>query len=807
MLGRGERSVACRRWATVVISVASVLLFLGGSVLADGLPLGHGQPASTDAVHQDAPVSTGARDLTDGIAWPPSLPSDPLVSTACTVTFGAVFTLLGGCAELSPSEASASLGPSAAVAASNIRTTLYNYLNITAASAANLNATFQELLSYYESRAEAIVPDLLNYSTWNNTIADYVGIYSGLVPSLEGIELAIAEQEYQDWNATVASWNLAFGPSGAYNSVQEGFMADQSGIVSNIVVNGQTLGLTRPWSTWVMPSFLGDTGPGNNTFYMNLVDGGTVIQPDFGNLSENGNFSIDDLNTGGSYYVPKVSYDNWVTDTVPVVSTMDHIGQFDLLKVVCNSGCDYLDTGELYVSGGYVFQNISSPNIDEGVPQLRLFQSGEAYQHYLIPYIGNQVCLGTDTAIPACVGPAVPSVGNITPIGTGAGSVPEDAHALTGFGYNAQALLNDTLLMAHDYWLTLRAITDEGRLNIPADCAIPTPSEAFPVSTDYSNYQLSPNTVEAIYLSYLDAVAREYGTAFTNYATFCGDPGLGFGFNWTASWNLMLNITASLYIANASTPLYLNGTADPTASFSNVASWAEYNVDPTILYPAEYELRIPVGKIVPIPVNNPIIAVLVNDPANLGYGTGVAKPYWGVPTYASLLGNGNYSLVSGAISSTRSGFPVADADALEINSCYLNGVEQSTCNISVTYFDNFTYGNVHSILPPPSPLTGGGLGALGSSCGFSALNQWYDGWAGYIGSAVAVAFSYFGNALGSIPIIGGGLADIVDGLGCILAWIVVILLFSLFVYVAARVCVGIYQGFRGKHTSRGENVS
>src|SRR4029077_2008914 len=146
-------------------------------------------------------------------------------------------------------------------------------------------------------------------------------------------------------------------------------------------------------------------------------------------------------------------------------------------------------------------------------------------------------------------------------------------------------------------------------------------------------------------------------------------------------------------------------------------------------------------------------------------------------------------------------------DAIMIASCVLNGIPQNPCDISVTYFDNFTFGLVHAVVPPSSANLFPPIGGLGSSCGFSSLDQWYDGWAGYFGSAIATVFSNAANAVSGIPVVGGGLAYLISGIGCVLAWIAVILIVALFVYIAARVGFGIYRGVRGQRQSRPENVS
>jgi hypothetical protein len=810
--------VAWRRrqllWATVVLSVASALLFLGGAVLSDGVALGSGTsgPKST----APAAVAPALHATPAGWNWG-NFNSIPIPQgLACFATFagGVAQILLFGPACLNPS--GPNLGAinlaNAHVAAENIITTLSNYLNITNAETANLNATFQELMGYYSDRAEAIVPYFLNDTTWNNTIADLIAVDSGLVPSIEGVETAIAHQQYQDWNATAASWDAAFGPGAPFSGTSASFEQVTTndypfdGPSVPIALNGYDVNVSAPWELWTFQPL---DGTGGNPIYFNMAPGGTIVTTGvYGAVTA----TVDDLTQGFSFAVPTVTTAAWQNQTVPIESTVHHIGQFDLLKVTCSATCNnYVET-----SGAYAFMNVSSAlyqpvnlGANQMVPQLFSWVNGPYVT--IVPRYTTSTCISfaPSPLVGSCYTWTSPTEGNSTTPGGGPGAVVAGNKSLSGFATTAQSLVNSTLTLAYDYWLTLRAITENGTYNIPANCAIPTPSDAFPEATDFANYKLDANNLEAAYLAYLNAVAREYGEVFTNQVGFCQDPNLGFSFNWTGSWKLSLNITASVYIANGTTPLYLNGTADPTAAYANVGSWPVYNIQPALLYPFEYQMDVPLNAVFPVPINDPIAGVLVNYPGNLYYGQTGFTPKWGVPTYVTLSGNGPYENISGTITNIASGRSPTQGDAIEITSCVLNGITpENPCDISVTYFSYFSVGLVHAILPPvPYPSGGGGLGALGSNCGFSALNQFYDGWAGYIGSAVAGGFSYFGNALSGIPIIGGGLAYIVDGLGCIVAWIIVILLFVLFIYIAARVLVAVYRGVRGSGRSKSENVS
>ena len=309
--------------------------------------------------------------------------------------------------------------------------------------------------------------------------------------------------------------------------------------------------------------------------------------------------------------------------------------------------------------------------------------------------------------------------------------------------------------------------------------------------------------------------AVPFGNATIAGLTFCGIPALSLEFKWQASWGLRMNITASIFLTGlvngTSTPVWPNGTADPGSSYFNPASWPVQHVSPTLLFPYEYQINIPVGLVWPVPINDPLAAIEVNYSGNAYYGNSVFAPAWGIPSYLQLYGFGNYILISGSISSVPSGTGVTKGDAIDVTSCILNNVSQNPCVVQVNYFNNFTYGHVVGLngsISPPNPITGGGGGGLGGpSCGFNSLNQFYDAWAGNIGSAVAGAFAHFGNAVGNIPIIGGGLASIINGLGCIIAWVIIILIFALFAYIAVKVVVSMYRGAKGSRSAKSDNVS
>jgi hypothetical protein len=826
-------------WLTAVLAVVSALLFVGGAVIGSiDWVTSAGSGSST------SPAAGSAADSRFQLAQSCEIqyvdPGAPCLSPGqLTQGIDCAAAFVGGLVEIAvygpgclggSGAGQGSVGASAAVAAQNIVTTLNNYLNITNAAAANDNATFQELLSYYENRAEAIVPYFLNATAWNQTIYDLVAVDSGLVPSLEGVETAIAEQQYQDWNGSAGSWNAAFGTGAPYDGVTTYWLGGQGPALTagvGFLKNGQDAVVGGPYE---MQSVEPGRGGANGTFF-NLEPGGTVLNANIYNASGSASFSnytVYDLTQGTHFYVPLVSYDEWRAGTYPILSTIHDIGQFDLLKIVCNANCTSatFPAGTYETIGAYLFHNVTHPPLttfgayaytSTGVPQLEIINTavsnvgGAAIR--TVPTNNLYDCISAGAFISdGCETSTFPTGGSSRTSSTGPGSVVAGNATLTQFPQTAQSLVNNTMTLAYDYWLTLRAVTQDGHYAIPAECSIPTPSDAFPAATNFVNYQLSGGNIEIVYLAYLNAVAREYGQVFTNQVGFCGDPNLGFAFNWTSAWHLTLNVTASFYlygnVNGTGGPLNLNGTAATGTTYADVASWPAYQVDPALVYPYEYTQFVPLNTRFPIPVNNPMVAVLVDYPGNLEYGNPFFSPTWGVPTYLSLTGTGNYTDVNGTPSDTATGAPPQDGDAIVISSCVLNGIPQNPCEISDTYFASFAFGIVHSIIPPPYPTPGtGGLGALGNNCGFSALNQWYDGWAGYIGSAVGNAFYYLGSAANGIPIIGGGLSFIINGIGCILAWALVILIFAVFVYIAAWVAIGIYRSFRGRRRAPSGNVS
>jgi hypothetical protein len=574
------------------------------------------------------------------------------------------------------------------------------------------------------------------------------------------------------------------------------------------------------WTAGGSPAF-GAHG-GANTTYFNLAPGGFIMNANFYNQSKNiaeGNWTVYDLTRGTQFNVPYVNFNQTISGQIPINVTREtvnnSIGQFDFLKLQCNNPgtCNSLNlAAEVETSGAYALRNRSvgmpsqapfSAIINTFVPEQTLFNAtpvnyADGYNAQIYQYapavegtaanplspLPESVC-GLQTIVTTSPWPCSTSnastTGDSKAPSSGPGSVIGGNYSLYGFAQTAQSLVNNTMTMAYDYWLTLRAITLNGSYAIPADCAIPTPSDAFPAATDYANYHLSANNVEAVYLAYLNAIAREYGQVFSSSVGFCSDPNLGFSFNWTQSWNLRLNITASVYIAGnlngTNVPLNLNGTAAVGTTYNDSASWPVYNVQPTLLYPYEYQANIPLNVSYPIPVNNPLIGVLVDYKNNVGYGSPAFTPAWGVPTYVSLVGNGNYTNISGTLTNIPSGGSVSKGDAIVITGCVLNGIPQNPCPISTTYFNSFAIGLIHATLPiiPVPGGFGGGIFALGNAvCGTGALNQVWDQWAGYIVSGVASLFIYIGNGLNAIPVVGGALGGIMDAIGCLIGWIVLI---------------------------------
>ena len=202
-----------RRWPTVVLAVAFVVLFLASAfgaagiikIQAGGTAVNPVTAAPENGSSLQGPSShlsaadcgwcSGAAQVTCQIQW-----------TLGTVATLGVYALIGPGCDYSSSSADVTLTNliNSEIAANNTAISSGDFLNITNAEVANLNATSQELLSYFESRSESIVPYFLNTS-WSSTVYDQIAIDSGLVPAIEGMELAFAHQQFQDWNATAAT--------------------------------------------------------------------------------------------------------------------------------------------------------------------------------------------------------------------------------------------------------------------------------------------------------------------------------------------------------------------------------------------------------------------------------------------------------------------------------------------------------------------------------------------------------------------------------------------------------------------------
>ncbi len=852
-----------RRWSTVVLSVASALLFLGGSVLMNGLVLSSGPLARSPAIQSPAQSPNPSAGAHQPTLWNGGVTPQDVVAAAdppdfCTLPYGVVSlgTLALYCYAYQQGVRDV-IGPNAQTTAQDIEIALYNYLNITAAETANWNATSQELLSYFTDRAESIVPYFLG-KPWSNVTADEIASYSGLAQATEGVVSAVMEQYWQDWNATLWSFQNAYGKNaefcnGCGGIGQSEFLATDwngaGGSATDILEAGNqatgTFTITPPYEIWsAVPYTLYHSGSwGGAPYYMNLEPNGNIFVGDIYNQSAGvyGNWTIHDLTSGLNYTVPHVNYVNFVNDTLPTVQVTDSIAPFDLLEVTCDSNCTNSHQNPLLTSGAYVFEsalapaNVSSPSfhqfenswVDSGtafifVNQYFPYGFASSWVTHMVPDSIAGTCIAENTPLisgpGACSTPAVPDGGFATQISnSGPGQAIGGPNTLYSYAHTFQNVINNSLTLAHAYFDVLSAVTNDSEFAIPADCTIPPPTAAFPAATDPSNYALDVNDTTALYVGYLDSVARVFNSTFSEGSGFCGDPNLAFGVHWNTTFRPYLNITASVYLGSPSGPLNPNGTNDTGAVYSTPGTWPVRNIDPAFLYPYLFQMNVPVGTVYAIPANDPIAAMLTDYPGNVLYGTNTSGLKWGIPTYLSLSGYGNFIQISGYSSNRNSGHPLASGDAIYISTCYRGAVlEGSYCPITVTYYNNFTYGIVHAFLYPtcaqvgdcPGP-GGGGVGGLGSinDCGFGALNAWYDSWAGYIGSAVAGGFGHLAAGASGIPIIGGGLSFIIKGIGCLLAWIIVILLFALFAYVAVKVGGSIYRSARGRQKAPKENVS
>lgn len=717
---------------------------------------------------------------------------------------------------------------------------LYNYLNQTASTAAIMNATVQELVSYYADRAEAVVPYFLN-QTWSNVVYDKIATYSGLVEALQGMKSAIAEQEYQDWNATLNSYQGLFGPGEIYAGSGYDLMAantlDTPSTGNLLIPYNQprsSWGVTQPWEIWSGAPYAPSGGIGSPTIYFSIEPGGTVIDANINNATGTwwANWTVTDLATGQTVPVPTISYANWQNETlssIPVMTKQYPFGTFDLMKATCNSGCATAASPYIETSGAYAFENGSTGS-----------KPDTTYVNAMVPHIfvgfSGTITVGTNPDVPArtmygfpstqlgiciiysgtliagsCNRPTngtgvAPSEGFASQISGGPGQVVGGNDTLTQFGASFQRVLNNTMTLAHAYYDVLRAATQNGTYALPADCSVPFPSYAFPSATSPSLYQLSLGNTIVAYMGYLESVAKFYGTTFSNTFDFCGDANLGLTFNWTSTWTLHTNVTASVYLGAPSGAVYLNGTKDNASVLATPSTWPVRNVDPTLIYPYEFQMNVPVGQVYPLPANDPVAGLFINYTHNPFYGSSGLKPSWGIPTYTTLYGYGNLVEISGNLSKTVSGGSNATGDALYISSCIVAGVAQTTCPLSVDYFDNFTFGAIHAFVPIScisagtcGTFGGGGgtLGALGTTCGFQFLNQWYDGWVGYVGSTVASGFGFLATAVASTPIIGTPVAEFINGIGCIVGWLVVFALFLAILWLLFKLVEFAFGPLRG----------
>lgn len=812
---RLKRTRFTAKTALFVSVVVTLMVLSAIPIVADVQPV-YGTPITANATSASSSLHVAG----SGPSWPSvPLPTQVVCVEALSMPIS-LFSIVGpGCEHLVDLS---QFGPVATAqdTATNIMTALGNYLNQTASTAAIFNATAQELLSYYANRAEAIVPYFLN-QTWNATTYAQIAIDSGLVPAIEGMKLAIGQQEYQDWNATLASFINAFGPGAEYVGVSTNLnLANSQGQGTALLIPGDistyetsNYVVSQPWM-WLSGTAANGGSP---MFYLNMATGGTIVEPLWDPIGgPRGNWTITDLTQGFSFFVPTMLTSPWDNQSgIPVVSTHYGINQFDLLRATCNANCSSANA-ELATSGVYAFENattavnpdIASADPNTMIPTILIGSTGDRNcplcgpQAFTatVPNVNYYVCIefGLSPGVGSCSTQGVQSGGYATQLGpSGPGQVVGGNNTLTRYAGTFQKLVFNTMQMAQAYYDVLRAVTDAGTYPIPPTCTIPPPSAAFPAAVNPQDYQLSLWNVIATYIGYLNSVGKVFNSTFSDTVGFCNDPNLAFSYNWSGSWQLALNISASVYIGSPNGSLSLNGSSDPGVLYSDVATWPVYNVLPTLLYPFEYQMNVPLNTTYPVPVNDPIAALLINYPGNLLYGANLTNwsgPHYGIPTYISLWGNGPYINISGNLTHIASGRSPSQGDAIMIDSCVYEGIPQNPCDIAVTYFNSFTIGIIHAFIYPTCaslhvcPSSGGGVGGwentAGKLCGTDKLNQWYDAWAGYIVTDVAAVFVYIGNAASGIAVIGSGLNSFFTDLGCLLGWVVLIIVIFLIIWLA-----------------------
>lgn len=740
-----------------------VIIFLVSGIAQAGIT----QPRPSD-IPAVGPTLANVVPTTTTPSWivDPPLPGHYLV---CQVLPAAVLHAFGGagCSNLGEAKWEAWAAASELATMKNLLIMMGNSVNQTASAIANLNATSQELLSYFENRAEALVPYFLNVS-WNESTRAQLAIDSGLVPAIEGLSMAYSYQMFQDWNATVTSWNNLFGVVGTY--AHSGFPAG-TGINKNytimthhlgpgsgvpLMVDGVNYSVSVPWQAW---------NGTHHPFFFNLMPGGTIICAPVSagfTVASCPTYQIDDFTQGTNFPVPAVSFDNFAQNhLVPSVSTLNHVGQFDLLKLVCKANCGSV-LSDVETLGGYAFLNVSAANPDRlsappyyGIsPQgfensmvYRMFVAAQygssSFSEGWVPSLEFTYCgMVNDNFVGhRCDTGSINPAGNTTALGTGPAAVAAANDSALQYAPTFQHLLNNTVNDSEIYYLTLRAITNNSKVSIPADCVIPGPSAGLPASVNPGGYRLSVYDGLAAYWSYLNGVGKAFANRTIYGLEFCGKPNLALGFNWSASWLLRLKITASIYITNLQgLPVYPNGTRDPTAVYANPLTWPVKNITPTLLYSYEFVADLTVGAVTPIPANNPFAAILVNYSGNPLYHYNLSGNLWGIPTYLQLYGEGNFVYPNGTTSSVSGGTP-SKGSAIFISSCLLNNVAQASCNISVTYFNAFVFGHEHGLVGPPPPPGGGGSGGGGSGVNGGICSSLF-GWIPFIGSAI-VSFCNF----------------------------------------------------------------
>lgn len=327
-------------------------------------------------------------------------------------------------------------------------------------------------------------------------------------------------------------------------------------------------------------------------------------------------------------------------------------------------------------------------------------------------------------------------------------------HTGSAFFTQENTLMITAELNARTYWAFLHILGYTNVNQIPSNCLIPYPNQILPPQYSPSEGILTLNQSLSLYQAYMNALATFFNTPF-NASNFCSGHA-PFTVGWTA-WNLNTEITGFVYTLPVASQNFgvlstwtVTNASNSKLRVGNTSSVGSRSAPtPIVIWPTVKTLYAKIGAVQEVPIDAPLNVFV---PAN--------------GTLYQLTGNGTAAGTHGFSNGTAS---VSAGAALFISTCQVLNAQGQYVNPTGAYCPL----TLSSIANVSFPTTGGGPTPFINGVCSSGV---------FVYSTVVNEISAFTGS---------------DGLGCLLAQFlaVVVLIVGLIILIA--IVVGIVRVVRG----------